>query len=83
MFHTGDVLNTQILCFIKVAVTLFSDTILASALDNSVTFAGEVLFERKLPTSIKPEATLSERIDLRMSCHTKDEKSETYFLSPA
>ena len=38
-----------------------------SALDMFVTFAGEVLFERKPPTSIKPEATPGERIDLRMS----------------
>ena len=40
----------------------------ASALDKVVTFAGEALFERKHPTSIKPEATLGERSDLRVSC---------------
>ena len=54
----------------------------ASALDKVVTSAGEVLFERKPPTSIKPEATLGERIDLRISGqpevpYTQDEKEET------
>ena len=40
---------------------------LASALDKVVTFAGEVLFERKPPTLTKPEATPGDRIDLRIS----------------
>ena len=43
------------------------DNMPASALDKVVTFAGEVLIERKFQTSIKPEATLGERIDLRIS----------------
>ena len=42
------------------------DNMLASALDKVVSFAGEVLFERKHPTLVKPEATLGERIDLRI-----------------
>ena len=60
----------------------------ASALDKIVTFAGEDLFERKLPTSVKPEATPGERIDLRISGqlkvpHTEDEKVEHHFLFTA
>ena len=43
------------------------DQMLASALDKVVTFAGEVLFERKAPTLTKPQATPGDRIDLRMS----------------
>ena len=39
----------------------------ASALDTVVTFAGEVLFDRKRPTSTKPEATPSDSVDLRIS----------------
>ena len=52
-------------------------TICRQALDKVVTFAGEVLFDRKPPTST--EATLGERIDIRMSgqseeSNTLDEK---------
>ena len=43
------------------------DKMRATALDKVVTFAGEVLFERKHPTSIKQEATPGERSDLRIS----------------
>ena len=44
------------------------DDMPANALDKVATFARDVLFERNLtPTSTKPEATLGERIDLRMS----------------
>ena len=39
----------------------------ASALDKAVTFASEVLFEGKTQTLTKPEATLGDRIDLRIS----------------
>ena len=39
---------------------------LASALDNVITFAGKVLFERKSPTATKQEATLCEQINLRI-----------------
>ena len=39
----------------------------ASALDKVVIFAGEVAFERKTPTSAKPEATPGDRIDLLTS----------------
>ena len=62
------VLTAQICDFIKVAVTLFilHDNMPASAMGKVVTFAGEVLFERKRPTSIKPEATLAGRIGLRI-----------------
>ena len=52
----------------------------ASALDKVVTFAGEVLFERNPPTSIRTKATPGERSDLRMSGQpevplTEDEKA--------
>ena len=60
---------------------------LASALDKVATFADEVLFERNLPTSITREATLGERIDVRISGqpdvpNTKDEKEETHSVFP-
>ena len=64
------------------------DSMTASALDIVVTCAGEVLFERNLSTSIKPEATLGERIELLTSGqseapHSKDEKAEKHFLFAA
>ena len=64
-----DELKTQIWCFVNVAVTrlFFYDNMSASALDKVVTFADEVMFERKPPTSTKPEATLCDSIDLRIS----------------
>ena len=70
-----DALKLQLLCFMHSSMTLLS----------CVTFAGEVLFFRNLPTSIKPDATLGERIDLRMSCepdvpHTQDEKADNTLL---
>ena len=49
----------------------------ASALDTVVTLAAENLFERNpssSPTSIKPEATLGERIDFRISGQTQDDQ---------
>ena len=51
-----------------------------------VNLAGEVLFEKKPPTSIKPEATPGKRTELRTSCqqdvpHTQDEKAETSLLT--
>ena len=60
------------------------DNMPASALEKIATFAGDVLFDSKPLTSIKPEATL-ERIDFRISGqpevpHTKDEKAEKTFL---
>ena len=58
-----DVLKTHIFLFHQSssnAVNLH-DNMLASALDKVATFADEVLFERKLPTSITREATLGER----------------------
>ena len=48
--------------------TILYDNLPASALDKVVTFAGEVLFERKHPTSIKSEATPGDRLDMRRSC---------------
>ena len=84
---TCDLLKAHIRYFIKVAVTLLScTTICRQTLDKVVTFAGEVLLERKNPTSIKPDATLGERIDLRISgqpevTNREDEKAEnlSYF----
>ena len=65
------------------AIILF-ENMPASVLDKVVTFAGEVLYERKSTTSIKPEAAPGERIDLRISSqpevpHTEDEKAENAF----
>ena len=67
----------------KVAATLlFRKTICWQAhWTKVVTFAGEVLFNRTPLTSIKPEATFGERIDLRISgqpevLHTQHEKAE-------
>ena len=84
------VLEMQNWYFIIVAVRLlFCTTIMsASALDKVVTFAGEVLFERKSPTSIKPEATSGERIDLCISSqreapHTQDDKAEKTIPIPS
>ena len=53
----------------------------AIAANEVVTLAGEVLLERKSPRSIKREATLGERFNLRVSDqpevpHTQDEKDE-------
>ena len=64
-----DELNTQNWHFIKVAVTrlFLYDNMPPSALDKVVTFAGEVAFERKPPTSIKPEATPGDRIEWLVS----------------
>ena len=61
---------------------------LASAPDNAVTFAGEVLFERKSPTATKQEATPCEQIDLRIlgrpgTPNAEDEKAENHFSFPA
>ena len=58
---------------------------LTSALDKVVTFAGEVLFGRKIPTSITRETTPDERTDLRISGQpevpcTKDKKAEQPFV---
>ena len=66
------------------AAIILHDNMPESALDKVVTFAGDVLFEWKLPTSIKPEVTLGERIDLRISAkpevpETQVEKEETHF----
>ena len=54
-------------------------------MDKVVTFAGEVLFERKLTTITEPEATPGDRIDLRTSGqrelpHTLTEKQAKVFL---
>ena len=73
IISTYNLLKTHILYCIKVAMTLV------------ITFAGEVLFERKPPTSIKPEATPGERVDLRISGqpkvpHTKNENAEKAFF---
>ena len=46
---------------------ILHDNMSASALDKVVTFEGEVLFERKLRTLTKPEATPGHKVDLRMS----------------
>ena len=46
---------------------ILNDNMRASALDKVVTFAGDVFFERKPSTFTKPEATLGDRIDLRIS----------------
>ena len=67
------------------AATLFLLDNIPSALDKVVTFAGEVSFGRNSPTSIKPEATLGERINLRVSRrpeepHKEDEKAVNKFL---
>ena len=50
----------------------FYDNMPASALDNLVTFADEVMFERNTPTSTKPEATLGDSIDLRISSQPEE-----------
>ena len=85
-----DVLKTQIWYFINVAVTVlyWDDNMPASARDKVVTFAGDVLFERNLPTSIQPETTLGKRMELCISGqlevpHTQDEKAEKHLLFPA
>ena len=56
---------------------------LASALDKAVTFAGEVLRERKFQTATKQE-TPCKQIDLRIPgrpviTNTEDEKVEKHF----
>ena len=56
-----------------------------SALDNVVTFAGEVLFERKSPTANMQEAIPCEQIDLRKPAkpeipNTEDEEAEEALL---
>ena len=61
---------------------------LASARDKVVTFAGDVLFERNLPTSIQPEMTPGKQMELCISGqvevpHTQDEKAEKHLLFPA
>ena len=71
-----DVLKTQIKYFIKVAVTLFIlyDEVRTSAVDKVVTVAGEVLFERKPPTSSKPEAnelTFAYQVNQKYLVHRK------------
>ena len=53
------------------AIILY-DNMLTSALDKVVTFAGEVVFERKPPTLTKTEATLDDRLDLLKSGHSKE-----------
>ena len=85
-----DVLKTQIWYFINLAVTplIWYDNMPASAPNKVVTFAGDVLFERNLPTSFKLETTLGKRIDLRISGqlevpHTHDDKAEKHLLFPA
>ena len=58
---------------------------LASALDKVATLHGEVLFERESPTFTKLEATLGDRIDLRISGQHEEpfslnEEEATVFL---
>ena len=58
----------------------------ASALDKVVTCAGEVMFERNLPTASKQEATLCEQIDLCILGrpeipNTEDGKRKTFLIS--
>ena len=48
------------------AIILY-DNMSESALDKVVASASEVSFERKTPTSIKPEVTPGDRFDLRIS----------------
>ena len=48
------------------AIVLY-DNMRANALDKVLTYAGEVLFERKPWTLTKPEAILGERIELPIS----------------
>ena len=45
---------------------------LASAVDMVVTFAGEVLFERKTPTLTKLEATLGDRFTCACQVNQKN-----------
>ena len=64
---------------------ILHDNMPASALDKMVTFAGAVLFERKPPTSIKPEATPGDRIHFSISgqpeeLHALNEKQAQIFL---
>ena len=82
-----DMLKTHIWNFIKVGVTLLSGTTICwqAHWTEVLLFAREVLFERKPPTSIKPEATLGGRIDLCTTGqpeapHTEDEKPEKAIL---
>ena len=56
---------------------ILCDIMPASAMDNVVTFEGEVLFERKPPTFTKQEATPRDRIDLRIS----GQSEEHFFLN--
>ena len=67
-YHDCIVLTTQILVFDQSGsdVICLYDHVSARALDKVVTLAGEVVFERKAPSSIKPEAISGERIDLRI-----------------
>ena len=64
---------------------ILHDNMPASALEKVVTFEGEVVFERKHPTSIKREATSGERIDLSTSgqlevLETPNEGEEQHLL---
>ena len=80
-----DELKTPIYDFIKSSsgATIVYGNVPASALDNVVTFECEVLFERMRPTSIKPEPTLGDRIDLRVimptwrTLHSERERSKS------
>ena len=68
------------------AIMLY-DSMPASALDKVVTFAGEVLFQRNSPTSIKPMATLGDRIDLCISgqfeelCALNKKEAQVFLIS--
>ena len=74
MFHQGS----------SDAIFLYDD-MLASALDEVFTFAGEVSFERKHRLLTKSEATPGDRFDLRMSRQFEEpcllnERQATLFL---
>ena len=52
----------------------------ASALDKVNTFAGEMVFERNLPTSIKPEAALAYQVKQEYQKHkTRKRKHHLFF----
>ena len=87
IFSIYDELKTQIEFFIKVAVTrlFLHNNMSASALDKVVTFSGDVLLERKTTTLTKLEATLGDRIHLRISGqpeghHPLNEREANIFL---
>ena len=68
-----DELKAQIWYVINVAVTrLCTTTMLASALDKVVTLEVKFCSEGSHPTSIKPEATPCDRLDLRTLGHPEE-----------